>query len=80
MVNKLYSMRDRKSGMYGAPFASFNHETAKRDFIAFCNQPANIYLRDDMELYYLGEFETTTGELVSIEKKPEFICVYEGGV
>ena len=73
MINKLYSMRDRKSGMYGVPFASFNDETAKRDFNAFCKQPQNVYLASDMELYYLGEFETTTGELKSIENKPYFL-------
>lgn len=35
MKTKLYSIRDRKAGTYGTPFASFNDDTAKRDFSDF---------------------------------------------
>lgn len=72
MLVKMFTMRDRKSAMYGNPFVSHNEQTAKRDFNAFCRLPENQYLSGDMELYSLGTFDSDTGELISY--KPEFIC------
>lgn len=72
MKSKLYTMRDRKSGIYGTPFASYNHATAQRDFKSFCSMSQNQYLSGDMELYYIGEFESDTGEIYA-DVKPEFI-------
>ncbi len=71
MLVKLYTMRDRISGMYGNPYVSHNDKTAMRDFDAFCRLPQNQYLSPDMELYSLGEFNSETGE-ISYEK-PVFI-------
>lgn len=70
-MNNIYTMRDRKSGIYGNPFISYNDKCAVRDFDAFCNLPHNKYLAEDMELYKLGTFDSTTGEIVAY--KPEFI-------
>lgn len=75
MKNRLYSIRDRKSGNYGVPFASFNDDTAERDFNAFCRMPQNTYLADDVELYYIGTFDSATGEACDIPDKPVFICI-----
>lgn len=72
MFVKVFTMRDRKSGMYGNPFVSHNDQTAKRDFYAFCKLPQNAYLSGDMELYSLGEFDSDSGEIKAY--KPEFIC------
>lgn len=71
MLTNLYTMRDRKSGIYGNPFVSYNDKCAIRDFDAFCNLQQNSYLADDMELYKLGTFESDTGEIISY--KPEFL-------
>lgn len=78
MDNRLYSIYDRKSGNYGVPFASFNDDTAKRDFNGFCKQPQNVYLADDLELYYVGTFSSRTGEVKDIPAKPEFLLSYGG--
>lgn len=72
MITKLYTIRDRKSGIYGTPFGSFNDDTAIRDFKGFCNQAQNVYLADDLELYYVGYFESDTGEVLGSDK-PEFL-------
>lgn len=72
----MYSIRDRKAGIYGAPFMAQNDEVAKRDFVGFCSHPQNAYLANDMELYKMGEFESDTGEVIG-EPKPLFIiCGY----
>lgn len=78
MITKLYTIRDRKSGIYGTPFGSFNHDTAIRDFQAFCNQVQNQYLADDLELYYIGSFESNTGEMKS-QEKAEFLVQFTRG-
>lgn len=67
----LYTMYDRKSGIYGSPFVSHNDKTATRDFDSFCALPQNKYLSADMELYKLGTFNSSTGEIEHF--KPEFI-------
>ena len=78
MITKLYTIRDRKSGIYGTPFGSFNHDTAIRDFHSFCKQVQNEYLAEDLELYYVGEFESNTGEMKSKEKA-EFLVQFSNG-
>lgn len=73
MIHKLYTVRDRLSGRYSDPFISFNDETAKRDFAYSCSQPNVLFQKNDLELYYLGEFNIHTGEMVT-ENKPVYIC------
>lgn len=75
MKSKIYTMRDRKSGIYGNPFLSHNDDTAKRDFDAFCGLEQNKYISGDMELYALGSFDSETG--IIEDYAPEFI---KGGV
>lgn len=57
-------------------FASFNDDTAKRDFFGFCGQVQNQYLAEDLELYYLGEFEANTGEVFIENDKPVFVVQF----
>lgn len=73
MKTNLYTIRDRKAGTYGTPFGSYNHETAIRDFKGFCSQVQNHYIADDLELYFVGEFNSATGEVSMNKDKPEFI-------
>lgn len=74
MISKVYVMRDRKAGFYGTPFFSQNDATATRDFFGFCRMPQNEYLADDLELYYVGEFDSESGEITSL-RKPVFLTV-----
>lgn len=78
MITKLYTIRDRKSNIYGTPFGSFNHDTAIRDFHGFCKQVSNAYLADDLELYFLGEFNSDSGEIIRTDK-PEFLVQFANG-
>ena len=78
MKTCLYSIYDRKSGNYGTPFSSYNDDTAQRDFLGFCGEVANKYLADDLELYKVGQFESSSGEVFSVDNKPEFLCGYDG--
>lgn len=75
MITNLYTIYDRKSGMYGTPFASPNDGCAKRDFHAFCSHTANEYIREDLELYKLGAFDSASGCLTD-PQKPEFLTNY----
>lgn len=61
MVSRVYSIRDRKSGLYGTPFFSVNDECATRDFKRICNSEVNEFIAEDLELFYLGEFNNETG-------------------
>ncbi|QXP45050.1 nonstructural protein [Microvirus mar16] len=75
MITKIYTIYDRKSGIYGNPFFSQNDACAERDFKAFCAMPQNSYLAEDLELYDLGKFDSDTGEIVGWTK-PEFLTGY----
>lgn len=61
MEMKMYSVRDRKSGLSEAPFMSFNDNTAVRDFKTVCQNPRFFDIIEDWDLYCIGTFETTTG-------------------
>ena len=70
----LYTMKDNLSGMYGSPFVSYNEATAKREFEAYCKLPQNKYLAPNMELYFIGGFDSSTGECVTHELE----LIYKG--
>lgn len=71
MIVNLYTMRDRKTGIYASPFVSYTDESAMRDFTVQCTSSKDAYLAEDLELYRLGTFDIKTGEIVHY--KPEFI-------
>lgn len=72
MKNPMYTIRDRKSGIYGTPFVAPNDACAEREFKAFCNLPNNIYIAEDCELYKVGTVDNETGEVVGLTF-PEFM-------
>lgn len=74
MISKMYVIRDRKGGFYGTPFCSQNDDTAARDFLGFCRMPQNEYLADDLELFYVGDFDSESGEITS-PGKPVYMSV-----
>ena len=76
MIYNMYTIFDRVTTQYGEPFLAVSDETATRKFnYLMSNAPM---VAGDCQLYKLGEFDNTTGDLVVIDK-PLFICNYEGG-
>ncbi len=72
MLQKLYAVRDKLADTYIQPFVNHNDETAKRDFAKNINNPGTpIYSSpEDYSLHYIGEFNNTTGELISDQQLP----------
>lgn len=64
MEQRLYSIRDRKSG-YLPPVVDVNDETAKRNFAFAIQRGDSMYLAfpDDYDLYFVGTYETESGEI-----------------
>lgn len=61
----IYSIYDSKAGAYLQPFFSINHDTAKRDFSAGCNDPDHAFCRyaQDFTLFHVGNWDQTDGVL-----------------
>ena len=77
MKYKLCAVRYNKAVLFWQPQAQTNEETAKRDF-AMMVRSSDLrsqvgFAPEDFDLYLLGEFDTVSGEIVSL-KVPEFIC------
>lgn len=68
----IYSMKDVKIG-FANPFYQNNDETAKRSFkIAVSDKSGTLFhIKDDLELWKLGEFDETTGKITPVE--PEYL-------
>lgn len=75
MKTNLYCIRDRKSGIFGSPFMHYNDECAVRDFNIVTHSERNRYEGLDFELFKIGEFESTTGEITSF--RPDFVASYD---
>ena len=56
---------------FHAPVIGVNDDQMIRDFKVYCSNKAEIE-RNDLQLYKIGEFDTTTGHITSSE--PEYIC------
>lgn len=72
MIYNLYSYYDRVSGLFSAPVPAVNRATAIRSFLEVQKQNPSA---NDVEIYEVGSYNITTGELVA--KKPEFVCTYQ---
>ena len=73
MELKAYTLYDRISGLYSEPFFVQNDEVAKRRFNYFCQNTPMV--ASDCELYFLGEWDNTTGTLFGV--KPVFLAKFE---
>lgn len=73
MKFKLYSIYDRCAMQFQPPFASVNNETAIRMFSSHCKSPEISVIAGDLDLFYLGEMDIPTGEITSVDGKPEFL-------
>lgn len=70
---KLYSMKDKVSGLFGPVMAAHNHGMMTRlleDQLRGSKTAVELHPHD-FELYCLGEFGDSTGE---IEPSCEFVC------
>lgn len=74
---KLYCMFDRKAHMYSVPYAMVNQEVAVRDFLFKCKKADDQDYAQDLELYYVGDYSTEQGLLLTLDK-PEFVIGYGG--
>lgn len=74
MTLKMYAVKDTVQGEMMNPFLLRNAEEARRTFAQAINSGRDnnicIYYKD-MQLYELGEYNTTTGEILS---NVEYIC------
>lgn len=77
MVYELYSIYDKKAGMYSNPQVEINQQCAIRRFNYILQQSASQGIEPtDCELYKIGTFDSDKGTIDSLEK-PLFVC---GGV
>lgn len=74
MKLKIFAVKDTVQGEMMNPFLLRNKEEAKRTFGVAINSGKDnnicIYYKD-MQLYELGEYDTTTGE---IKSEVEYVC------
>lgn len=66
---KLYSVYDKKSMFFDSPFCVENDVQAARSFDQAVNDPRSTLSKypADFALYYLGEFEGSTGAIMSFD-------------
>lgn len=70
---KLYAIFDRCALQFQPPFAAVNHSVAIRMFTTNCKQPGVDSIAGDLDLYYVGEIDYHTGEIIPAEGKPVFL-------
>lgn len=78
MIMRLYSLKDRLNGFTPAiPFAM--DEVAQRWFKEMISENTTVRLSpDDFSLWYMGEFNTDTGEITDNENRKE--VTYNGEI
>lgn len=72
---RIYSIYDKKACVFNKPFTHHNDAIATREFQMAVQDPKIVQLSlfpDDFDLYYLGEFDDQTGDLIT-KGKPQFV-------
>lgn len=64
MKTPIFAIKDKLVG-YGQPFTAYSEEVAKRDFI---NAMKNNPCAEDMELYYIGEYDSEDAYIETVEE------------
>jgi len=69
---KLYSVFDKRAGIYGALFTAHNDGDASRSVIVGIRANQVMFARfpEDYSLYYIGEFSEKTAELNQESPRP----------
>lgn len=65
MKQPIYAIRDMLVEFH-APIVGVNDDQMKRDFKVFCEGKAELE-KADLQLYKIGEFDTTTGHITPCE-------------
>jgi len=65
LIQNLYSIRDSKSESFNQVWMKNTHGEAERDFRRLASDEKTMVgmFPDDYDLYYLGQWDTTTGIL-----------------
>lgn len=71
----VFSVRDLKAAQYGQPFALANRAVAVRTFTSWCQDTSSFFAKypHDFELFQVGEFDQTTGRLLTYDT-PDYVC------
>lgn len=77
MLFNVYAIYDRVSGEYGQPTIALKDELAVRQFDYVMQ--ASPMVASDCELYCIGSYDTSSGELLPT-KKPVFVRKFEKAV
>lgn len=72
MIYFIYSIFDKVTGNYLAPFYQINDASAERFFVNVSKAPDNLGVSSDWQLYKLGTFNSETGVVQGLEK-PYFL-------
>lgn len=72
MQQLIFSIRDAKGDFFNQPFPQLTKAEALRTFSELANDPQSRIAKhpEDYDLYYLGTYETVTGQLDPL-KSPE---------
>lgn len=77
MTQKLFSILDSKGKMFNRPFTAITHGDAERTFQSTVNHsdPQNLIHQypEDFDLYYVGDFDPTTGKIVTPDSPQHMI-------
>lgn len=75
MKKVICSVFDLKAAVFATPFYAPNVSVAVRDFANAVNDPAVSISKnpEDFSLYYLGDFEDTTG-VFDVRPQPEVLA------
>lgn len=73
MIRKIYAIKDHATEQHHQPFTAATHTEAQRMLAAPANEPGNLLHNHprDYSLHFIGEFDTSTGEIIAHEK----LCV-----
>lgn len=69
MILKIFSIRDAKGEFFGTPFFQGTTGEAERSFRAAVNDSKTTISQfpEDYDLYYLGEFDNSTGKFNALD-------------
>lgn len=69
MFKQVYSVRDSKAGVFGAPMVFISHGEAERGFKQAIMNSQTMYSQfaEDYDLYHMGQFDDLNGKFVLLD-------------